>query len=139
MHRSVGCPKHIKFAFVRARREQAIATTNTVSQPRRRQINLRQMHSALILLAIMKLESRLAGCSVQIRRKHPASLPFYHKLTTRLNSITSDLLKMHTKINIAVLLAAAMTTIAENVAIETWQFEQITERGYPWAVVTSSP
>lgn len=46
---------------------------------------------------------------------------------------------MHTKINIAVLLAAAMTTLAENVAIETWQFEQITLRGYPWAVVTSAP
>jgi hypothetical protein len=46
---------------------------------------------------------------------------------------------MHTKINIAVLLAAVMTTLAENVAIETWQLEQITARGYPWAVVTSAP
>jgi hypothetical protein len=46
---------------------------------------------------------------------------------------------MHTKINMTVLLAAAMTTLAENFAIETWQFEQVTARGYPWAVVTSSP
>ena len=85
----------------------------------------------------MKLEPRLS--QVQIRREHPALPPLHHKLTTRLKSITSNSFKMHTKINIAVLLAAAMTTLAENVAIETWQFEQTTPRGYPWAVVTSAP
>jgi hypothetical protein len=46
---------------------------------------------------------------------------------------------MFTKVNIAVLLAAVTTSLAENVAIETYQFEQMTPNGYPWAVVTSAP
>ena len=125
-------------ACICSRREQAIATTRT-EQP----LSLVDLISTSARCTppptTRRRKFRVASRSIQIPRKHPASLPFHHKLTTRLNSITSNLSKMHTKINIAVLLATVMTILAENVAIETWQFEQITARGYPWAVVTSAP
>lgn len=46
---------------------------------------------------------------------------------------------MLNKLNVAVLLSAVATTLADNVAVESWQFEQVTARGYPWAVVIAAP
>jgi hypothetical protein len=115
-----------------SRHQDSLSASSTSDQPQPGRLSL-------IRLAMMRIDVRLATYKYVESTHHSYLLVTNPPQLTRRNSIIFDYSKMHTKINIAVLLAAAMTTLAENVAIETWQFEQITARGYPWAVVTSAP
>jgi len=128
------------FASVDACRQQNIATTTEATfQPRQHRF-ICDRESVASCASPSRDSSHFSEC---ISRLTSFSISYLFITTTtsllERNQLALTLPKMPTKFNIAALLVGAATSLAENVAIETWQFEQITPRGYPWAVVTSAP